>query len=79
MEGTMNCAMSESLIEEGKLPFTWIDALHSFEPGQTKFYRITGGAMISTVRSHISRFQNATGRKFSSRCEGEFIYITRIK
>ena len=73
------CSQSDGkAIEEGILPFTWMDALKSFEPGQTKRYRVNAG-LVSTIRSHLWRFQNEYGAKFSSRCDEEYMYITRLE
>lgn len=64
-------------VEEGTLPFTWVDVLRSFEIGQTKRFPVNSAGMVSTIRSHIGRYQHVTGKDFSTSCEGMSIIITR--
>lgn len=66
-------------VQEGMLPITWRDILSGFATGETKRFHITNIATVVTLRSHITKYQRSSNVKFSSRSEGEFLYVTRLK
>ena len=76
----METNQMNKMVEIGELPFTWLDVLKTFRPGDEKKYPAFSTTTLSTIRGAIFRYQTNTEMQFTTSVDEEgYIHIKRIR